>query len=349
MTDSKPNPESQKSNTNSVQCAGVNLGFGWTKIAVENTLLLWPSVVSEYRGGLQSNRQVEPHMLVSVGSQFYEVGEGAAKFGTPLKALHRSFAQSDVYKAMVQAALQRLAERGSHWSVVVGVALNHYRDAAVREGVRKLWEGEGGYHQLSNGKSLRVSNVLVIPETFGAASELMADDERAEVWMQSKVMIVDFGRFTTGWVPYVNGQPSGDTDSVDVGVSLLVQRLAEKLRAITGVPSLTEEEVELAMIGKRTLYGRAVEGKRLPVDVAPWFAKAVDEAWPQIEAQLRSKLGDLRGLDMVAVGGGAKAFESKLRAAFKETNLLIPDNAQDINATGMLRIAKMQTASSATV
>ena len=304
--------------------------------------MLWPSVVSEFQAGLQSNRQVEPGMLVNLAGCDYEVGEGAAKFGIPLKALHRNFAQTEVYKAMVRASLQRLAAQGNRWSVVVGVALNHYRDPTVRESVRQLWEGDDGIHRLAGGQVIRIQNVRVIPETFGAVTELMADARRAEVWSQSKVVVLDFGRFTTGWVPFANGQPGNQTDSIDVGVSLLIERLTDKLRAATGVPSLTEAEAELAMVGKKTLFGPAVGGIRSPIDITPYLRGATDLVWPQIEAQLRSKLGDLRGLDVVAVGGGAKAFAENLKGSFGETNLLIPENAQDINALGMHRMAKAQ-------
>jgi hypothetical protein len=324
-----------------LHAAGINIGFRWTKIATTDSVMVWPSVVTEYRAGLQASRQIEPGMLTCIEGGRYEVGEGATQFGTPLKALHRDFFKTDVYAALVQASMQRLAMRGKQWVVVVGIALNHYLDKSVRDGVQALWLGKSnGVHHLPCGDTIRIDKVMVVPETFASIAELMSDPERAEIWKQSKAMVLDFGGFTTGWVPLVNGVPDASSDSIDVGVSLLVERLTHKLREATGIPSLTEVDAEMAMIGQKQVFGRVIDGKRAKLDVATYTAQSAAEVWPQIEAQLRSRLHDLRGMDVVAIGGGAMAFKAQITASFKDANLCIPSTAQTLNSSGMLRLAR---------
>lgn len=123
MNDSKSYPLISSLLPSKCLSAGFNLVFGWTKISRDRGLMLWPSVVSEFQAGLQSNCQTEPGMLVNLSGCDYQVGEGAAKFGMPLKALHRNFANTEVYKTMMRAALQRLDARGTAGELM-GVALN---------------------------------------------------------------------------------------------------------------------------------------------------------------------------------------------------------------------------------
>lgn len=321
--------------------AGVNIGFGWTKLATPSQTHLWPSVVAKYTEALAGGRVADPANLVKVDGVTYEVGQGAVVYGEPLKALHRDFASTAIYSAMVLATIKRLATEGAQWSVVVGLALNHFKDDQVRAKVKALWLGPAGdgMHHI-DGRNIRIQNVNIVPETFGSVGMLLKDNQRSQTWSQSQAVVLDFGRFTTGWCVLRDCKPTGNTDSVEFGMTNYIRVLTEYLRAQTGVPTLSEEMVESAALGQRELFTKPVNGQRAKLDVAPWMKKAADAVWPQFEAKFKTALGDLRGLDIAVVGGGAYVFGEKIKQAYPESLVYIPDNAQHLNSLGLLDYAQ---------
>lgn len=341
MTTSQSPSSFQSNQFGQIQPAGVNIGFGWTKLCTPSQNHIWPSVVSKYTDSLAGGRVADQANLVKVDGVTYEVGQGAVVYGEPLKALHRDFASTAIYSAMVLSTIKRLATEGQQWSVVVGLAINHFKDQQVQAKVKALWLGQqgDGMHHIE-GRNIRIHSIDIVPETFGSVALLLKDSQRAKVWSQSQAVVLDFGRFTTGWCVLKDCMPTGQTDSIEFGMTNYIKSLSDYLRKETGIPTLSEEMVESAALGQRKLFTKPVNGQRSTLDIAPWMAKAADAVWPQFEARFKTALGDLRGLDIAVVGGGAHVFGKKIEQAYPESVVYIPENAQFINALGLLEHAK---------
>jgi hypothetical protein len=329
------NARANTSTDDGLQVAGVNIGFGFVKVAAGQSTdahLRLASVVREVDRSLAWHRRPTGVVRVRWEGLEYEVGEEAVLYGTghQLKALHREWVDTLAYQVLAQSVVDWLARRGPDWSVVVGLAFDHFRDEAYRRRVSSFWSREWS----SAFGPVRVQGVRVLPETAGAAAALVGNAALHKRLANDTVALLDFGRLTTNWALLQSGViVPARTGSVDVGMSAVLQRAAADLGRLTERPQLSDVDVELALLGRRQLLTRGDPPQ--PVDVAPSVEQAAAQVWPRIEQAVRNSLGDNRGIDLLAVGGGAAVFAPHLATMRGSRQIQIDGDVQMLNAIGL--------------
>lgn len=322
--------------THTVQAAGVNVGFGFAKVVADpNRSLKLASFVREVDRGFGARRRPVVPRKVHWNGKDYEVGEGAALYGTGrvLNALHREWADSIPYRILAQAVVDWLGQEGQQWVLTVGLAIDHFRDQDYRSRVEHLWTGAWA----TQSGPVQVLRTHVVPEPAGAMAALAADPAYATRFSSDTLVIVDIGRLTTNWLLVQRGVPiPSRSGSVDVGMTAVLKHAQARLSRQTGRPQLTDTDVELAYLGVAPVLTR--EANPTPVDVTEAIATAASDVWPGIEQAIKPV--DLRGIDVIAVGGGARLFAPLLKESLRSSTVYVPDgDPQMLNAVGLHRMA----------
>lgn len=333
--------------------AGNNLGFGFCKLVLDGQEHSYMSALTPLNAGVDGLAQRKPdrmNVVLGEDGKLYEAGVDGVLNSTeePLKNLSREWARSKQYKLLMGAALNRMAATGKRqWVVATGLAADHYKDAAYRADVTKLWMGNHGMHATPHG-DVEILSVKVLPETAGGFFELMADREIYSLIRASSGVVVDFGRMTVNWLPFRGDITDGNRfSSVDVGVSNVITEATKLVRLDARRPDLHPLDVEAAMLGIRSIQKLVevspgkLEPRTVPMDIP--VTKAVAEVWPRIEQALANNLGDLRGKLIIGIGGGSKVFGQALKDTYSNSTVILPEDGQMTNARGMYRMARHNT------
>jgi hypothetical protein len=326
----------KQSNTGAAKAAGVNIGFGFTKaVADGGRHLKLASFVREVDKGFGAGRRPVVPRKVHWESREYEVGEGAAMYGTGrvLRSLHREWADSQPYRVLAQTVIDWLAQEGSDWVLTVGLAIDHFRDQDYRRRVEQLWSGTWP----SASGQVNVLRAHVVPEPAGAMAALSADPAFRERLAGDTLVIVDIGRLTTNWLFVQRGVPiPSRSGSVDIGMTAVLTRAQNQLARQTMRPQLSDTDVELAYLGVAPILTK--DANPQPVAVDQVIRAAANEVWPGIEQAI--KPADLRGIDVLAVGGGAKLFAQHMKDSLRTSTVFVPStDPQMLNAIGLHQIA----------
>lgn len=334
--------------------AGVNLGFGFCKLVldgVEDSFMSALTPLQRRDDGLQTRQPLAVNVVEGDDGKLYEAGIDGV-LGTrdePLKVLSREWGRTRHYRLLMGAALNRMAATGKRrWSIVTGLAADHYMDAAYRADITALWAGRNGLHETRHG-AIEVVSVRVMPETAGGYFELLSNRELNLLMRASSGAVVDFGRMTVNWLPFKGDQAdSNRMGSVDVGVSNVIAEATKLVRAEARSPNLHPLDVEAAMLGIRPIHKIVTgEGGKVlpqPIGMDIPVTKAVSEVWPRVEQAISNNLGDLRGEVLIAIGGGAAIFGGLLRETYPASTVIVADDAQMANARGLYRLARLQAA-----
>lgn len=315
--------------------AGINLGFGFVKVATDNAEFRYASVVREFH---QSNPLAPPTAAQKVrfDGQHYEVGEDAALYGggLQLKALHRDWAGSLAYQVLAQSIIDRLAHEGDQLNLVVGLALDHYKQPAYRRRVQEFWQRTWSTKR----GDLSVVRATIVPEPMGAARVLTVDPDYQDVITNGDVLLVDFGRLTTNWLRMRRGHAVPEqSGSVDCSVTAALGKATEKLAQSLSRPQLDPVDVEMAWLDRTMLLTR--DPPRRPVNVDEAIRAGARRVWPSIEQALKNS-ADARGLDVIVVGGGARLFQPLLTESLPESSVCVPPtDTQMLNCRGFLQLA----------
>lgn len=315
--------------------AGINLGFGFTKVATDLGEFRYASVVRELA---QANPLAAPTpaQKVRYDGHHFEVGEDAALYGggLQLKALHRDWATTLAYKVLAQSVVDRLSTDADQLNVVVGLALDHYKQAPYRRRVQAFWQRTWTTRR----GDVDVVRATVVPEPMGAARVLTVDPTFHDVITNGDVLLVDFGRLTTNWLRLRRGHPVPEqSGSVDCSVTAALGKATERLSHELSRPQLDPVDVEMAWLDRAMLLTR--DQPRRPVNVDDAIRLAARRIWPGIEQALKNAV-DTRGLDVIVVGGGARLFQDLLTESLSEASVSVPaTDTQMINCRGFLKMA----------
>ncbi len=314
--------------------AGINVGFGFVKVATDNGEFRYASVVRELPQSDPLGAPT-PAQKVKYAGQQYEVGEDAALYGggIQLKALHRDWATSLAYQVLAQSVIDRLSAEGTELNVAVGLALDHFRHLPYRRKVQEFWQ------KTWNTKRGEVSvlRASIVPEPMGAAAVLATDPDYEELITNSDVLLVDFGRLTTNWMRMRRGRPVPEqSGSVDCSVTAALAKATQKLAASLSRPQLDPVDVEMAWLDRTMLLSR--DPPRQPVKVDEAIKAGARRVWPSIEQALKNSV-DARGMDVIVVGGGAGLFHDLLKESLPDSSVVVPSaDPQMINCRGFLKM-----------
>lgn len=330
--------------------AGVNVGFGFTKLVLDGVESCFMSAMTPLNRGIEGIGQRKADRLNIVraddGSQ-YEVGVDGILNSTdePLKIMSRDWGRSVQYRLLMNAALNRMAATGKRrWVIYTGLAADHFADVEYRAFVRKLWAGENGRHVTAIG-DIEIIDVKVLPETAGGLVDAGSDPRYSGLLASTEGAILDFGRMTVNWLPFRPGQPDANRmGSIDVGVSAVIQEVTKLVRLEAKKPELHPLDIEAAMMGFRPIYklvqkpNAEMSTEVVQLDVA--VTKAVNMVWPKIEQAITNNLGNLRGKLVIAIGGGVNVFGVKLQDSFPEAVVMVHGSPQITNARGLYKMAQ---------
>lgn len=314
--------------------AGINVGFGFVKVATDNGEFRYASVVRELPQSDPIGAPTPAQKVKYAGQQF-EVGEDAALYGggIQLKALHRDWATSLAYQVLAQSVVDRLAAEGTQLNLVVGLALDHFKQLAYRRKVQEFWQKSWNTKR----GEVNVLRASIVPEPMGAAAVLSADPDYEDLITNSDVLLVDFGRLTTNWMRMRRGRPVPEqSGSVDCSVTAALAKATQKLATSLSRPQLDPVDVEMAWLDRTMLLSR--DAPRQPVKVDETIKAAARRVWPSIEQALKNSV-DARGMDVIVVGGGARLFHDLLKESLPDSSVVVPSaDPQMINCRGFLKL-----------
>jgi len=340
--------------TNDIGLAGINLGLGFSKFVLDGHEESFMSVVTVCRQGID-NRPATPSNplnVVTIDNTNYEVGQDAAlaAWHEPIKLIARDWALSTQYRVLSKSIIQRMARMSKpRWRICTGLAADHFQDTAYRQTVEKIWYGQNGVHHTPLGR-VEIEAVKVIPETAGGFISLMGDTGLRGSMERNAGVIIDFGRMTVNWVPFNRGTMDLSTvGSCDIGMTQVLDDLLKHLRPITR-PTLNAVEVEAAIMGISPIrVPKAFEGSISDevVPVGERLQTSVDEIWPRIFQQIINQVGNLQGKMIIAIGGGARLFQTNLKRSFPKSVVMCTPDGQFANARGLYAIAAMDASAAA--
>jgi hypothetical protein len=317
-----------------VQCAGINLGYGNTKVKTDTNYFQYISDVTRATTRQARDRfgvDEEHTQQVYYDGKLFEVGDGAGLLAAPRrrKTIFPFWAGTEPYMVLRQSVLDRLAKEGSEWIVTLGVPIDEMKDEEYTSKVQKLWVGE---HQTVHG-IIRIHAAQVAAEPSGALFYYGEHVVNMETLRLQSLTILDFGYFTTLGTTHRRLHPDMDnTIQVEYGVSRVAEHITSAIRKI-----YREErdvvEIECAMLGRL-----AISIDNVLVDIQPLLKAAVDDVGDIIINQIRTEMTSPASRIYV-VGGGAYLFGERLKREYTGSKVDICDRPQQANAYGLHRVA----------
>ena len=329
-----------------MQHAGINLGYGHTKLKLENAELTFASIVAvsaDDFAGLGFDRK---NRKTRFQGKTYEVGTGAGQLEWTAgggKEVYPKWGGSPTYRVLQQAVIDAMADASTGeepWRIVTGVAVDHYRDKAYVAQLTGMWTG---LHASSSGKPVEIVGARVVPEPVGAYwYVLLSNPEVKRIAELGRVTVVDVGYYTTDWVTVdrmalIDGESSG----VNRGMYVFYQDLQGRIRDHTG-NTYNLSEIEQAFLGDRTLLD-----KRDTLDIAEWRKSVIDTNGPRVVSALRSSLGEAQasGRLYILAGGGADIIRPFLTDLGLGSEVQVAEDPQMANARGYWMMARRWTES----
>lgn len=321
--------------------AGINIGYGHTKIRTHEDYTVFPSVSSPANTtftGLGLDRKTRTVQFKGVA---YEVGEDAALLSNDPsggKVCRPRWLDSIPYQVLRQATIDVLHESSpddSDWTVVLGVAVEHFKDSAYVEKLRSAWLGN---LVTSSGKTIRVSACQVVPEPMGAYWSLTLSDKDLKARSKdSTVLVIDIGYYTTDWIAiHDNHLVPGLSSGVNQGMHALFLELQRHLQVTYGQ---TIDLVQLESIVRNQKPIR-IRGQETGLDHI--LSPALERVMPRIASLVLESILPATQRDVVFIltGGGASLLKPYLCESLPNGTFYSSGNPQQDNADGYWMLAK---------
>jgi|CXWL01.1.fsa_nt_gi plasmid segregation protein ParM len=326
---------------------GIDIGFGFVKGVLEDSQVMFPSVISPLDalkvGMVQEGADLHGLVIAlkdGCQTDVYRVGEDAIRQGyAPLSTLHRSRTRSREMAVLFAAALGLLVkdrkdpldpDRPIPAMVVTGLPVMDYADREwMEEEFRKR-------HVINiNGEvvTVDVKRLCIIPQPYGSYFDLAVRADGGDPRLvEGSVGVVDIGYLTTDLITVHDRQYVAKLSlSVSEGMSTVYRRCAQILAGHFPV-DVTERNVEsILRDGVQTM------GATHPVDQA-----LVAHVFRDFAETVRAKMVSLWGKEhiktLVLSGGGGAALEGHLREHFP--HIVMPDDPQWSNVRGYKKFAQ---------
>lgn len=313
--------------------AGINIGYGHTKIKTDNHENLYASVIEPADEGLGDAQQKRTTRRVIVSGQVYEVGEQAALLSRTLnssKAVFAKWGHGLHYQVLKQSVIDQLAREGrGPWKVVLGVPVDQFKDREYREYIRAQWTGV----MPSLLGNIEIVQAKVTPEPMGS---YVTHAVRVATTPAEEVIIIDFGYHTTGWVTLRQGEPVAKlSDSINTGVVSVLRHVDDMLRKQWRL-EFDFVDLEAALVRRKPLYH-----KKDVLDLSSAWRSAIADVGKNIEARMRSLLGATKpGAEIILTGGGAAIFGETITKTYSDRWVATIAGPQMANAIGYWHMAQ---------
>ena len=274
-----------------MQYGGINIGYGHTKLRVDRGYQSFPSIIAKANDKFQGMGGKRNTIRTQFAGVEYEIGEDASLLhndATGGKICVPRWLDSLNYQVLRQATIDILSKEsktaGDHdWSLVLGVAVEHYEDQDYIDELLQSWQGNlVGAHG-----TIHVSEVQAFPEPLGAYWRLKLADSNLRSSDLHQVVVIDLGYFTTDWLSVSNDmvlpEKSGGIDQGMYAVYLAMQEILRRDFGIT--PDLVKIEFQVRQDGPLH-FGRQTFDRRVILQ------PALDQVLPRILAAVRKRLSD---------------------------------------------------------
>ena len=305
---------------------GLDVGYGYVKIAWDDHVVTYPSVVSPHEPTSIALTLGDQNNVVDIDGQEYQVGEEAVNAAFRFQEQYDSWWASPAYKALVAFA-QRHIPHGSF--LVTGIPLHIYTATKAQAQIQILVK-----------QLLRTKHVEVLSQGIGAYCHVLHQYPDLH---GLRIALVDIGMRTTELVGMAGTQflPRSSTGIV-MGTGTVFQKAAYTISQKLG-RTIDPYEIDWALREIKPLH---VRGTTLNHgDVKEILQSDIKNFIERIQQEM-TRLWDDRASsfdEMVFCGGGSTIFQQDLQALYPNA-LFIPD-ATFANVKGYLQYARWQQTS----
>jgi len=319
--------------------AGINIGYGFTKLKTPRTSFRIPSVVAPSPDNLFTLRNTE---RVKVDGITYEIGAEATLINynpSGHKIAIPKWCNTYQYRALMQLCIDKLAEEPDSqedWTVVVGIAVNQAKDPAYIEKLKDLWIDD---HLSSNGKTISIVDCRVAPEPVGAFwSVSLVRPEINEAAENSTIVVLDGGYYTFDWIVVRKKKLVWEAcNAVNSGMHKIYLDIQKRIKA-THQANIDLVEIEEAVSEKRPIYLR---GKKF--DLSPYLQQAIAQHIPNVLSRMSRACDEFIQSDsaFILTGGSAELLLPFLSIFYPDHLIAVPEDPQMANADGYLYVAQV--------
>ncbi len=305
--------------------AAVDCGYGSVKATVNtrNGILAFPSGACPADQALDDFEAGEFSEPIMIDDKPWVAGFESANLPAYQRPIHRTYATTDHYRALLMEALYRLGERYVAL-LVLGLPTDLYMND--KEQLQHL-KGFVGHHQI-HGRDVVVQDVVVCNQPMGSTA--------AFARRRGRVAVIDIGYRTTDTTLMVNGRidPSGystcQTASRDV-----CDAVAREFGASTGIDVSADMVDQAFRAGGMTIERRLkIYDLREHLDaVAPALAETI---WASVQTTLRQSVTLLD--QILLTGGGAHLLRSYFEALVSPVPVTVPSDPAKANVEGYLQL-----------
>ncbi|MFK7887357.1 MAG: hypothetical protein AB8G16_10890 [Gammaproteobacteria bacterium] len=296
-----------------MEVIGLDIGFGFTKATNGKRSMIFKSVYGEasdmqFREQLLTSDKPEEHLQLEIGGTSYFAGELAERQSVErFFTLDQAQFVRDFTKILALMPLSHMVARQDPVKLVAGLPVSYYRKH--KKEVVDILKGQ---HEVTvvDGKGertesvIRVSDVRVVPQPFGALMDLMLNDigeVKDKRFMDEKIGVVDVGFRTTDYtIADKTRYSERGSRTIDLGISKAFATIASKLQESSGV------NVELYRLYDAVEEGSIkIHGKRYDLKLI------VEHAFMQLATRVANEANRLWAndwdIDKVVITGGGGA------------------------------------------
>ncbi|MFQ5585604.1 MAG: hypothetical protein ACE5GF_02095 [Thermodesulfobacteriota bacterium] len=313
-----------------MKIVGLDIGFGYTKVAAKDGFYRFPSVVGSDDGrrfqNLEKRGEGTVDETVCVDGERFLVGASAMKQSESIfSASEKEWIDSLTYRALLKYAYRSIDfQKGEDVLVVTGLPVNHYlqwRDG-LAETVRSVAD--------------LIVAVEVLLQPMGSYFDCLMDDE-AHIkdfdFMASRTGIMDIGYFTTDLVTMENiGFVKRLYSSHENGISTAYMRI---VRDLYETYSLTKEPREIEKVIRDGFV--KVSGER--IDVKELIDKHLKVLNREIAAIAKNLWREGTNIDKIVITGGGAISLRKSLDFYRQIRFV--DDSQYTNVRGYMKYGRM--------
>jgi plasmid segregation protein ParM len=247
------------------------------------------------------------------------------------RELHKDYKTTDVYKALVYAALL-ISERSEIDVLVTGLPVDQAMNEDQREELAELLRGE---HQITPKRSVVVKNVIVVPQPAGAYMDVVhstRDEKVLAAIRHGKTVVIDPGFYSVDWVALEEGEIHYRSSGTSLkAMSKLLQVANELILDDHGAGPGVEKLEKAIRSGSKSVY---LFGN--PLELSEYLAKASSTVTREALTRMRKTMReDGMNADVVLLaGGGASEYADAARELFPKSRIIEPKEAVLSNARG---------------
>lgn len=283
---------------------GLDVGFGFTKVCIEDKQLKFPSVVGSYEEpgfhDIEDNVSENGKENVTVGGQHLLVGEKAIRRSTRIfTTREKNWINTSAYKALVKHACRLAGHKyGELCRIITGLPVAHYKKC--KEDLSRIIEEIAGPK----------AEVRIILQPLGSYFDCLLDDEalvKDEELLQSTVGAIDIGFFTVDFVTMKKLHFVRDShESYEGGMATAYRRIAKAVYDYYDCKREVYEIEEIIKNGYIMAYGEKKDVRSI-----------IDKNLMNLEAEIKAKATTLwkEGADIDVIlltGGGANILGDKM-------------------------------------